>query len=283
MRKVEYYNPDNSDPDMGVVFAGMEKCKPGHQYGALRENFVLHYVEKGKGQFELGGKKRVLSVGDLFIIFPGMKNHYQADCDDPWTYRYFMFSGIKSAELARRAGFTPDNPVIKIKNVRKFRIWHEELLSVIRKRNPGFELKATALVLELFSHCAEVQGTQLAKGNNRQEKYLQTVLHFIRLNYQQEISITQMAAIVGLDRTYLTSLFSRKLHTTPKRILTEMRIAKAKELLKEGKMDGIAEVATAVGYLDYPTFEKRFKAVTGSTPSEFQKRINASVTRKRAE
>jgi AraC-like DNA-binding protein len=283
MRKVEYYNPDNSDPDMGVVFAGKEQCKPRHQYGALRENYVFHYVENGKGQFELNGQKHHLSRGDLFVIFPGMRNHYQADGIDPWTYRYFMVSGFKSTDLVQRAGFSPKNPVIKISDTRKIRNWHNRLLSVLRKREIGFELKAQSLILELFSVCAKIRGIRPKQGRNRQEKYIQTVLQFIRLNYQQEISISQMAAVAGLHRTYLSALFRSKLHTTPKRILTEIRINKAKSFLKGGMQGGIAEVAAAVGYMDYPTFEKRFKAVTGQTPSEYRRKISVTAARRRGE
>ncbi len=52
--------------------------------------------------------------------------------------------------------------------------------------------------------------------------------------------------------------------------LTELRMAKAKELLTE-KECSLAEVAEQVGYSDLKYFSRLFKKAAGINPSEYKK------------
>ena len=50
--------------DFHLCFCGFAECKPLHSYGpAARPNYILHYVMKGKGIYQVGETKYQLYGG----------------------------------------------------------------------------------------------------------------------------------------------------------------------------------------------------------------------------
>jgi YesN/AraC family two-component response regulator len=86
---------------------------------------------------------------------------------------------------------------------------------------------------------------------------------------EEPLSLTQLAEAVGLDRFELSRQFTRATGRCIRRYHAECRIARAKELLLTNC--SITEIAQAVGYSELPRFDKMFRALTGSSPSEFRR------------
>ena len=66
--------------DFHLSFCGYAECELLHSYGpASRPNYILHYVMKGKGIYQVGENKYHLSEGQAFLIEPESLTFYQAD------------------------------------------------------------------------------------------------------------------------------------------------------------------------------------------------------------
>ena len=81
-----------------------------------------------------------------------------------------------------------------------------------------------------------------------------------------------LANFVGLNRSYLNSIFKEELGKTLQQYLMEFRILKACELLESDALS-IGDVSRSVGYSDQLLFSKVFKRIQGVTPSEYKKNI----------
>ena len=81
---------------------------------------------------------------------------------------------------------------------------------------------------------------------------------FIESNYSQKITIQDIAAFVGLDRTYLSSLFKAKYGSSLQSFLVEYRMKRATELLASPELS-ISDISRSVGYTDPFIFSKMFK------------------------
>ena len=80
--------------DLALSFYGYEECTPNYSFGpAIRDTYVLHYVNKGKGQFHYKGKIVDLKAGDLFLLKPNELTFYQADKEEPWSYYWLGMTG----------------------------------------------------------------------------------------------------------------------------------------------------------------------------------------------
>lgn len=84
-----------------------------------------------------------------------------------------------------------------------------------------------------------------------------------------EISLKEVADMVGITPTYFSSLFKKVSGETFVSYRIHKRMEKARELLSIPHMRTV-DVAAEVGYEDYPHFTKTFKKISGVSPSEYR-------------
>jgi two-component system, response regulator YesN len=84
-----------------------------------------------------------------------------------------------------------------------------------------------------------------------------------------ELSLNAVAARANLSASHFSTVFSQETHQTFKEYLTEIRMNKAKELLRMTTLRS-AEIAYQVGYNDPHYFSSVFKKNTGLSPIEFR-------------
>jgi two-component system response regulator YesN len=83
------------------------------------------------------------------------------------------------------------------------------------------------------------------------------------------ISLNEVAAQVNHSPSHFTTVFSQETGGTFKQYLTEVRIKKAKELLRTTNAKSY-EIACQVGYTDPHYFSYVFRKHTGLTPTDFR-------------
>lgn len=74
----------------------------------------------------------------------------------------------------------------------------------------------------------------------------------------------------GLRPHYVTAVFKKKFHMTPKQYLMELRIEKAKLFILDTEYT-LQIIANAVGLEPLFSFSRLFKNVTGFSPAEYRK------------
>lgn len=94
---------------------------------------------------------------------------------------------------------------------------------------------------------------------------LSKAFSFIEENYQNQISLREVAKEVGLSSAYLTDLIRRKTGKTVLTWITERRMAEARKLLLETNQS-IEQITEAVGYFDRRHFSRLFLRFHKSTP-----------------
>ncbi|MDB2386217.1 helix-turn-helix domain-containing protein [Shewanella sp.] len=92
---------------------------------------------------------------------------------------------------------------------------------------------------------------------------------FIKENYQQPISLTELAHAAHLSISALERRFSKHLGQTPKQFINEVRLENARRLLIETN-DGIANIAQETGFNDHSYFSRQFQRLFGKSPSKFR-------------
>lgn len=93
--------------------------------------------------------------------------------------------------------------------------------------------------------------------------------HFLRANFDKQASLTDAAAAVDLTPTYLAHLVKKETGKTFLELLTERRLDRAKELMMHTALP-IARIAEMAGFADFAYFTRRFKQLTGVSPSRFR-------------
>lgn len=85
--------------------------------------------------------------------------------------------------------------------------------------------------------------------------------------HADRIDSGEMAAAACMSRFHYIRTFRRIYGVTPRQYLRDLRIAKAKALLKKGLP--VTQVCLDVGYESLATFSRSFRRCTGHSPREY--------------
>jgi AraC-like DNA-binding protein len=271
LEKIYINKPDHTD--LNIYRCGVEDCIPGHSWGpAVRDHYQIHYILSGKGSFQVGDKSYFLEKGQGFLISPNVISYYVADNNEPWSYSWVGFHGLKAESYLRQANLTSFNPVFSYTKDNQLKDYLSQMI-LSKDMLKGREIKLIGLLYSFLSRLIEVSdNSYIDKNENRKEMYVKKIIEFIEMNYSRDISVLEMAHYIGLDRSYLYSIFKDFLNLSPQEFLINLRMNKACELMSNNLLN-IGDISRSVGYEDPLLFSKIFKKIKGSSPKEFRKNL----------
>lgn len=98
--------------------------------------------------------------------------------------------------------------------------------------------------------------------------YIRQSKAFMEQHLAKELKLEEMAAAAFMSRFHFIRVFRKVYGLTPRQFLKDLRISRAKELLKTGL--SVTEVSNEVGYSSLPTFSIAFKRGTRYSPKAYQ-------------
>ena len=99
---------------------------------------------------------------------------------------------------------------------------------------------------------------------------------FIEKNFQDKISVEQLATMYALSRRNLERRFKKATCNTVTEYIQRVKIEAAKKNFETSRKN-INEVMYDVGYLDTKAFRTTFKKITGLSPIEYRKKYNREL------
>ena len=101
------------------------------------------------------------------------------------------------------------------------------------------------------------------------KKYVvEQILGYFEDHYSEKVSLDRIAENMYLSPFYISKIFKSETGDTPIRHLINIRLEKAREILRKEKDRSIQEVAACVGYDDAYHFSKLYKKHFGVSPSQ---------------
>jgi AraC-like DNA-binding protein len=259
--------------DIELLFCGREKCLPGHSYGPdMRNHYVFHLILSGKGMFKSGGKLFPLSAGQGFLLFPETQVYYSADIEEPWEYIWVGFTGKSSGKVVGKTAMSPGLPVVSFGE--RFEAQRELLCSIVEaawESSAESSMESYGLFLQFMSRLARdsaLGGETASAAPERQSgQYVERAKEFIRENLSKDITASDVAGYLGLNRSYFCKIFTEACGKPPSRFIAWYRLSTAWHLLHYTHMP-IAEISRHVGYNDPAYFSRCFAACYGQPPIE---------------
>ncbi|MBD5535481.1 MAG: AraC family transcriptional regulator [Lachnospiraceae bacterium] len=272
-----YIFPNENFIDLSMYQYGYEQCEPGHSFGPVtRNHYLFHYVISGTGTLMADNAKGEtqtypIKSGQGFLIFPGQINTYFADKTLPWEYVWIEFDGLRVKEALDLTGLSPNTPVYRphSKDTREQMV--NEMLYIVHhaKETPFHLIGHLYLFLDYLTQSARV--TVPVQSSKMSDYYIKEAINYIEQNFQNNITIEDIAAVCGINRSYFGKIFRNSIGRSPQEFLMNYRMVKATELLKLTSLS-IAEVGSAVGYENQLHFSRAFKTVYGISPREWRNR-----------
>ena len=259
-----YLEEERRRPALTVRHCGQEACRPGHSYGpAVRDHYLVHLVLSGKGIYRYADTELSLGAGDGFLILPGERTFYQADVDDPWAYVWVGFDGYEAKRLLADCGLDDQTRFFHAREMEALEQEFFGLVSLFQQ-----PVGAYAILAQFYRVVAQMEQPRLRKTGGAD--YFEKAAEYIRRNYSYHLQIADLAAHIGVDRTYLYKLFLREAGMSPQEYLIRYRLQEACELLKNSTLTA-SEVALSCGFQDVPSFYKQFQRRMGQTPMNYRR------------
>jgi len=99
-----------------------------------------------------------------------------------------------------------------------------------------------------------------------------SVKRYIDKHYAKDISLATLSNEFFIHPIYLSRLFKEKMGVNYLDYVTELRMTRAKEMMKNPTLK-VYEIGQMVGYDSPSYFSKLFKSVTGMTPKEYKEQV----------
>lgn len=258
--------------NLGVYHYGFDQLKPLQSYGpAIWDCYLIHYIRTGKGTCTIDGHSYKLHKGQGFLIQPGQISYYIADEEDPWTYCYIGFDGNKAKTYLDQAKITTDKPTFTYTLTASLSEIIRQLI-LVENNILVRETTQTSLIYNFMSKLienSEDSNTPSRYSGERATYYTNLATTYIAQNFATRITIKDVAKHVGLNQSYLGSLFKKEFDVSPQEFLVTFRLQRACELM-ENPLLSIGDIARSVGYSDPLQFSKIFKKVKGMPPKSYR-------------
>ena len=267
--------PNENFIDLGMFQCGREACTPCHSFGPVtRNHYLFHYVLSGTGTLMADDAKGITQTysvrsGQGFLIFPEQITTYYADQYSPWEYSWIEFDGLRVKEALSLTDFSLNHPIYHphSKDLQEQMVKEMNYIISHPKESSFHLLGHLYLFFDYFIQSAK--STRLTQSSKMSDYYIQEAIHYMEQNFQNDISIEEIAAVCGINRSYLGKIFRNSIGRSPQEFLMNYRMVKATELLKLTTLS-IADIGTAVGYGNPLHFSRAFKNIYGVSPREWR-------------
>lgn len=214
---------------------------------------ILKY--EGETIYTVNGRKIVSNKNNLIILPKGCS--YEWQCVKKGSFTAIEFE----SDLAFSDIFT-----FNIKNCDKILHLMKFTEQIMTTKPDMYNMKAInntySVILSLIENCT----THYV--NNDKKFKIQPAIDFISKNYNKEIKNDELAKICNISTVYFRKLFKNITGTSPIAYTHNIRIEKAKEMLKSD-YGSITDIATSLGFNNIYEFSKAFKKHTGFSPSKY--------------
>lgn len=257
----------------GIFSSGWEKqIHTSYDWDGLKrkgpEIIIFQYTLKGLGKIRIKDKTYALDPGKAFFVKVPSDHHYYFPADSTgWEFLHISLFGKEAQRvydlITQRDGHIlnlniSDTPITRILNLLK-KVSNNQI-------NDAYDASALAY---LFLMTLEQYMTSL-QHNAQYPDAIVKAIHFIKNNYNLPITLDEIVNSSGLSKYHFSRLFKKTIGLTPIKYLSETRINKAIELLKDHSLT-IEDIALNVGFSTSNYFCKVFRASIGLPPGEYRK------------
>ncbi|MGO4945176.1 helix-turn-helix domain-containing protein [Blautia sp. Sow4_E7] len=267
-----------------VSYQKLSEYESGYFMWHWHPEIEITYVQKGTMCYKVNHMVYHLKEGDIVFNNSGALHsgtmEDQKDCSyipvtfDPRLIYGFFQSTINSKYVDP----VLQDSLLPALCINQSEPWHrpfrEYLLRIIDldKKKPDFyELDITICLQSMWRLLLEhiIYEPQASRENSLEYDRIKKILSYIEENYQNKITLNDIARHIHLCESECTRLFKRHMNTTLFAFLQEYRIERSLELLQAG--EPISAVADKAGFSDPNYYSKVFARIKGCSPREYRK------------
>jgi AraC-like DNA-binding protein len=142
----------------------------------------------------------------------------------------------------------------------------------MRVLSPKQYASSVSLLSIFAEHLSMISNQVVVQQQKAEPPVITRAKQFIGEQYQNELSLGQVARAVNTSTFYFCKLFKKATGINFTEYLSRMRIEKAKNLLLNPNLR-ISEIAYEVGFQSLTHFNRVFKKILGQAPTEYRSHL----------
>lgn len=231
------------------------------------EEYQFCLIQAGGGELFYRGVHHETPPTSLFIVHPGEvhANQTETGCSFRSIYVTPEFVSKAFAGVSRWEQSLPffPNPMIFDRDI--IALYHHLHVSSVTT------LERESALLEMLSRLVTryAQGKYCPPPQGNEHKAVLRIRDYLIESHARTISLKELSELVNLSAFHLTRVFAKEIGMPPHAFQTQVRIAKAKELLAKGM--SLSSVAASTGFADQSHFTRHFKRLMKITPGVYLK------------
>lgn len=236
-----------------------------YKYALPRPYHAISFRIKGKADFIHGENSAQVQENELIFVPKDYDYIIQAHQAEDVIVIHFD-ADLECSEIQI---FAPTDAEIFIS-------LFNEINAIWQNRAVGYKHKAYSLLHSILE-AVTIQTEKSHIAHLDISEHFENALAFMRSNFSDpNLSIETLAKIANVSSVYFRKLFKRFYAISPLKYLTQLRLKRAKSLLKTGYYT-VEEVATQCGFNDPKYFSTSYKRHYGKPPAKEQARLFKSI------
>lgn len=264
-------------PDKAGLIYQVDKVDVFYDKLHQHEEIQISYIVSGNGTLVVGDAINNYSKGDVLVVGSNIPHVFKSDKDSQESHMLTLFfteqsfgdsffnledlKGIKLFFERSKFGFKLQSHI-------------EEMRDLFFQLENASKLNRFIILLRLLNYTVESDYTSLSsfvydkKYSDVEGDRMRNVFEFTLNNYKEDISLEAVSKVANMTKNAFCKYFKKRTNKTYIQFLNEFRIEQASKLLSEKNDLSIAEVAYVTGFRNISNFNRVFKTVKGSTPSQ---------------
>jgi AraC-like DNA-binding protein len=273
---------ERADFDIANAFNGIEVVNANYKKQNfskhVHEGYTIGVIEYGAQRFYRSGASHVAGQSSIILVNADDVHTGESAAVGGWGYKAMYptpehFSQM-SADLYNGKKLAPyfKSSVVEDPYV-------AEQLRLIFSQ---LEMNSSQLLMETLFYATLMNLTlrhssplNVPKEISGSKSKLLLAKEFLDSYPEEDISLIKLAEIADLSQFHFIRQFKKLFNLAPHAYQIQMRLKKAKTLLKLGIKP--SQVSTDCGFYDQSHFTHHFKKTLGTTPSRFQKQSSNNI------
>lgn len=226
-------------------------------------SYELLFIQTGEMRVQINSQKHIMRGGDVALIMPGEIHGYESIGDSTIIALLFLenyFPEIQAIFSDHALGHNiihyPNSNIIDFVN-------KCDTLNDKNRIAICFKGYVNTLILTMLESV-----NLIPCPSNVMENSMKKALSYIHQEYDNGINLDQTARELGISPAHLSRSFKKIVGTNFNEYVNQIRIERAKRLLREGRMT-VFQIAIECGFGNHRSFNRAFKKYMNITPSEY--------------
>ena len=252
-----------------VYSTGYFKAGPNFNLDRSKGHLVEHLIvtHDGRAEGDIMGQHSIARPGSIWLM-PKDKpyRYWTMPPDFHWEGRWIEYDGEWAQQIWTMMRL---DGVSHVPGCREAIPIAERIHDIFRTRGNAGANEAAALLLRILA-LAERRHHEQAGAEDSAATGIERAIEYIHAHYAEPVSLDELAEIARLSPFHFSRVFREKTGRPPATYVRSIRMSRARELLREGKLS-VKEIGVLVGYPVIQHFCGAFKKAAGTSPQKFLK------------